>query len=139
VEAGRPYLGICLGLQVLFATSEEAPGSGGLGLLEGRVARLAPGPDPATGLPLKIPHVGWNVAEAAGDGPTLLSRGAPEYFYFVHSFVAVPEDARVVAATTDYGARFVSAVAFGNAFACQFHPEKSGRTGLRLLERFLAA
>jgi len=139
LAAGRPYLGICLGLQVLFEGSDEAPGCAGLGVLGGNVVRLAPGVDPVTGAPLKVPHVGWNTARSAGDSLGLLPPGDPQYFYFVHSFVVVPQDSRVVAATTEYGEPFVSAVAFGNAFACQFHPEKSGHAGLGVLERFLAS
>jgi len=143
IARGRPYLGICLGLQVLFASSEEAPGRAGLGVFEGHVARLAGGTDATTGAPLKIPHVGWNAADpataaAAGSGGRLLAT-PPAHFYFVHSYVVVPRDAGIVAATTDYGHRFVSAVAKDNVFACQFHPEKSQRAGLALLERFLAS
>jgi glutamine amidotransferase len=139
LAAGRPYLGICLGLQVLFGASDEAPGCAGLGVLEGSVVRLRGGTDPLTGAPLKIPHVGWNEAEPAPGHPGLLLPGAPQHFYFVHSFVVVPRDASVVASTTDYGEPFVSAVAYGSVFACQFHPEKSQRAGLALLERFLTA
>jgi glutamine amidotransferase len=134
----RPYLGICLGLQVLFGSSEEAAGCAGLGVLEGEVRRLPGGVDAATGGPLKIPHVGWNEVE-----PVASNRGPlgerPEHFYFVHGYAAIPRDPSVVAATTDYGERFVSAVARGNLFACQFHPEKSQRAGLALLERLLAS
>jgi glutamine amidotransferase len=137
--AEKPYLGICLGLQVLFGASEEAAGCEGLGVLPGRVARLRGGVDPQTGAPLKIPHIGWNVAEPAAGQRSLLAEGPGQHFYFVHSFVVVPEDTRVVAAATEYGERFVSAVAYGNVFACQFHPEKSQRAGLALLERFLAS
>jgi imidazole glycerol-phosphate synthase subunit HisH len=136
--ARRPYLGICMGLQALFQTSEEAPGARGLGVLEGRVLKLRGGTDPSTGAPLKIPHVGWNEAEAT-DNLGLLAPGDALHFYFVHSFVVAPTDPRVVAATTEYGERFVSAIAFENMFACQFHPEKSQRAGLALLERFLAS
>jgi glutamine amidotransferase len=132
----RPYLGICLGLQMLFERSEEAPGCPGLGVLKGTVVRLRGGIDAVTGGPLKIPHIGWNVAEPT-DNAGLLTR--PEHFYFVHSFVVVPRDKRIVAAETEYGERFVSAVAYDNVFACQFHPEKSQRAGLALLERFLAS
>ncbi len=135
LAAGVPYLGICLGLQVLFSASEEAKGSPGLGWFEGSVVRLPGGLDPATGEPLKIPHMGWNTADPTGLS-TLLP-AAPAYFYFVHSYVVAPRDAGLVAATTDYGPRFVSAVARDNVFACQFHPEKSQREGLALLERFL--
>jgi glutamine amidotransferase len=138
LAAERPYLGICLGLQVLFGTSEEAPGCGGLGVLEGEVVRLRGGVDAVTDQPLKIPHIGWNIAEpGASSGPALLAER--EHFYFVHSFVVVPRDPSIVAATTDYGERFVSAIAYGNVFAAQFHPEKSQRAGLALLERFVAS
>jgi glutamine amidotransferase len=137
IASGRPYLGICLGLQVLFRSSEEAPDCAGLGVLEGEVVRLRDGVDTVTGAPLKIPHIGWNVAEPAGR-PGLLEP-AGQHFYFVHSYVVAPRDSRVVASTTDYGQRFVSAIAYDNVFACQFHPEKSQRVGLALLERFLAS
>jgi glutamine amidotransferase len=139
LDAQRPYLGICLGLQVLFGSSEEAAGCPGLGVLRGTVAKLRGGTEPGTDLPLKIPHMGWNLAQSATHNRGLLPEGAPQHFYFVHSFAVVPEDERVIAATTSYGERFVSAVAYGNVFACQFHPEKSQRAGLALLERFLAS
>jgi glutamine amidotransferase len=139
VATGRPFLGICLGLQVLFASSEESPGCSGLGLLDGAVVRLAGGVDEATGGRLKIPHVGWNEAEPEAANRGLLSSEA-RHFYFVHSFVVVPGDRSVVAATTEYGGtRFVSAVSHENVFACQFHPEKSQRAGIALLERFVAS
>lgn len=139
LRTGRPYLGICLGLQVLFGSSEESPGCAGLGVLEGEVLRLAGGIDAATGGRLKIPHMGWNEAEPEVAHRGLLTDHA-EHFYFVHSFVVVPRDRSVVAATTEYGgARFVSAVAHENVFACQFHPEKSQRAGIALLERFVAS
>lgn len=131
----RPYLGICLGLQVLFGASEEAPGCAGLGVIEGNVVRLTGGVDALTGAKLKIPHVGWNVAEPIAGVRALLT--GSEHFYFVHSFAVTPRDPRVIAATTDYGDRFVSAIAYGNVFACQFHPEKSQRSGILLLERFV--
>jgi glutamine amidotransferase len=139
VRGGRPYLGICLGLQVLFGSSEESPGCSGLGVFEGEVVRLAGGTDDATGGPLKIPHVGWNEAEPEGAHRGLLSPGAAQHFYFVHSFVVVPRDPAVIAATTGYGNRFVSAISHENVFACQFHPEKSQRAGIALLERFVAS
>lgn len=138
LDARRPYLGICMGLQVLFGESDEAPGARGLGVLAGRVVKLRGGLDRVTGAPLKIPHVGWNEAETDGNAG-LLPDGKPLHFYFVHSFVVVPADARVVAATTEYGERFVSAIAYENVFACQFHPEKSQRAGLALLEKFVAS
>ena len=140
VRGGRPYLGICLGLQMLFASSEESPGCPGLGVFDGEVVRLREGTDEATGGALKIPHVGWNEADPAGGERGLLSPGAAQHFYFVHSFVVVPRDPVVVAATTEYGGhRFVSAVSSKNVFACQFHPEKSQRAGIALLERFVAS
>jgi glutamine amidotransferase len=135
IMAGVPYLGICLGLQVLFGSSEEAQGCAGLGIFDGDVARIEEGTDETTGGALKIPHVGWNAAEPC-DARGLLRESA-EHFYFVHSYVVRPRDARVIAATTEYGARFVSAIAKDNVFACQFHPEKSQRAGHALLERFV--
>jgi glutamine amidotransferase len=137
LAAERPYLGICLGLQVLFRSSEEAPSQAGLGVLEGRVEKLPGGVDPSTGAALKIPHIGWNVAEPTAAGRNWLS--AAQHFYFVHSYAVMPSDPAIVAATTDYGGPFVSAIAWGNVFACQFHPEKSQQAGLALLERFLAS
>jgi imidazole glycerol-phosphate synthase subunit HisH len=136
LAAERPYLGICLGLQVLFRSSEEAPSEVGLGIFDGQVEKLPGGIDPTTGAPLKIPHIGWNVAEPTRASPWL---AVPEHFYFVHSYAVVPRDASIVAATTEYGPRFVSAIERGNLFACQFHPEKSQQAGLALLERFLAS
>jgi glutamine amidotransferase len=135
IASGRPYLGLCLGLQVLFASSTEAPGEKGLGLFAGEVVKLRGGIDPMTATPLKIPHMGWNVADPTGNAGLL---AGSEHFYFVHSYVVAPSDPGVVAATTEYGHRFVSAIARDNVFACQFHPEKSQAAGLALLERFLA-
>jgi glutamine amidotransferase len=136
IDSGRPYLGLCLGLQVLFESSQEAPDCAGLGVFEGEVVKLRGGIDPMTGAPLKIPHMGWNEAEPTSN-PGLLAGKA--HYYFVHSYVVAPRDPAIVAATTEYGDRFVSAVARGNVFACQFHPEKSQGAGLALLERFLAS
>lgn len=131
VAAERPYLGICLGMQVLFESSDEAPGAVGLGILRGHVQRLAPGIDPATARPYALPHIGWNAVESAA------SNAPAPYFYFAHTFAAVPEDPAIVSGTTTYGeARFASAIARGSALGVQFHPEKSQREGLALLTRF---
>lgn len=132
-QAGTPYLGLCLGMQVLFDESEESPGSAGLGLFKGTVKRFARDLlDPASGSHLKVPHMGWN--EVEGHHPLLPARG---WFYFVHSFYCVPDDAAVTAGTARYGADFCAAVARDNVFACQFHPEKSQEEGHKLIERFV--
>lgn len=132
VRAGKPYFGICLGLQVLFEASDESPGLAGLGLLAGRVERLAPGMDPVTGRPFALPHMGWNRAEPAKSGVV-----TGDHYYFAHTFAAVPGDAAVVLARTTYGeTSFVSAIAHENMLGIQFHPEKSQRAGLAILERF---
>jgi glutamine amidotransferase len=134
VATGRPFLGICLGMQLLFDTSEEFGPVEGLGILPGRVVRFAPDP---TGL-RKIPHMGWNTLRVVRQAPALagIEDGTP--VYFVHSYYPVPDDARVIATVTDYGGEFVSSVWLENVFACQFHPEKSQAAGLRLLASFAA-
>ena len=132
IASGRPYLGLCLGMQVLFDSSDESPGDPGLGLWRGRVVRFADdlrGPD---GERLKVPHMGWNVVD--GSHAILPPR---DWFYFVHSYYCVPEDPSLVVGAADYGARFCAAVARDNVFACQFHPEKSQHAGERVLARFL--
>jgi glutamine amidotransferase len=130
IAAGTPFLGVCLGLQLLFETSLEGGRWPGLGVFAGTVERLH--------TPLKVPHIGWNELEwaAAGAG---MARGLPDpaAFYFVHSYAAVPADPAVIAATTEYGASVVAAVARDNVWAVQFHPEKSSRVGLRLLANFV--
>ena len=134
IAKGRPYLGICLGLQVLFESSDEAPGAAGLGILRGHVKRLAPGIDPATSRTYALPHIGWNaVVPSTG----LEARGAERFFYFAHTYVAEPVDASVISGTTEYGAaRFASAIRHGAITGVQFHPEKSQREGLALLTSF---
>ena len=131
IAAGRPFFGICIGMQLLFGSSEENPEAAGLGILPGRVRRFADRPG------LKIPHMGWNRTArgpAAGAG---VADGA--FFYFVHSYYPDPARAEDVALTTDYGAPFCAAVARDNVFGTQFHPEKSQAAGLSLLRRFASA
>jgi len=127
IAAGKPYLGICLGLQVLFEHSEEGD-CAGLGVLAGRVTRLAPA-DPR----LKIPHMGWNRVHGSAPG---IADGA--YVYFVHSYRAVPADRSIIALEAEHGERFCAAIRTRNLFACQFHPEKSQAVGLALLKAFVA-
>jgi glutamine amidotransferase len=135
IGAGKSYLGICLGLQVLFDSSDEEPGCAGLGVLPGKVARFALPPA------FKIPHMGWNECRRGPAGGTGTLADTPDgaYFYFVHSYYPAPAREADVALWSDYGARFCAAVARDNVFACQFHPEKSQAAGLSLLRRFLAA
>jgi glutamine amidotransferase len=135
----KPYLGICLGMQVLFESSDEAPGASGLAVLRGHVKRLDPGIDPATSRPYALPHIGWNAVEMAFDGDGGRDEGAERsrYFYFAHTFAAEPADPSVIYGTTEYGkARFTSAVRHGAVLGVQFHPEKSQRAGLALLADF---
>ncbi|HEY5765615.1 MAG TPA: imidazole glycerol phosphate synthase subunit HisH [Candidatus Deferrimicrobiaceae bacterium] len=137
---GSPFLGICLGLQVLFSESEEFGRYEGLGFVPGKVVRFPrglSGPSPSgKKAVLKVPHMGWNRVARAQDHPVL--RGIPDgtYFYFVHSYYVVPEDPSVVAGRTSYGVEFAAAVGKGNLLAVQFHPEKSQAAGLAVLESF---
>ncbi|MBT3267311.1 imidazole glycerol phosphate synthase subunit HisH [Candidatus Poribacteria bacterium] len=128
ISAGKPYLGICLGLQVLFESSEEAPDARGFGLLGGTVDRFEPG--------LKVPHMGWNQLVHRKQTPQFQSLDAEDYVYFVHSYYVAPSDPEVIAAETDYGVRFTSAIHVDNMCAMQFHPEKSQRVGLGILSAF---
>lgn len=129
-EMGKPFLGICLGLQLLFERSDEAPGVEGLGILKGEIVRIPDGEE------LKVPHIGWNSLHLQNDGR--LFRNLPEepYVYFVHSYYLKAEDPEIVKATTEYGVTIDASVEQGNVFACQFHPEKSSRVGLKILENF---
>ena len=131
IAAGQPFLGICLGMQLLFDESEEFGPVAGLGVLRGRVVRYPPSHE------LKVPHMGWNSVRVARRTPALAGIDDGDYVYFVHSYYPVPADAGVVATTTGYGVEFASSVARDNVFACQFHPEKSQRVGLRILENFV--
>lgn len=133
IASGKPLFGICVGLQLLFESSEEAPGVAGLGIFKGRVRRLLGGSG------IKIPHMGWNALQLQTAQPRYLAsaRLQNEYFYFVHSYHAVPEQPEVLLATVDYGQnRVTAAVGRDNVFATQFHPEKSQRAGLALLTEF---
>ena len=132
VVANRtPFLGICLGLQLMFESSEEAPGVEGLSLLKGRIVRLPDTED------LKIPHIGWNSLKYPNSGR--LFAGIPEdsYVYFVHSYYLQAGEPEIVKATTEYGALVHASVEKDNVFACQFHPEKSSEVGMKILENFL--
>ena len=129
-ESGKPFLGICLGLQLLFERSDEAPGIPGLGILKGEIVRI---PD-AEGL--KIPHIGWNSLTLQNHGRLFKGVGEEPYVYFVHSYYLKAEDPQIVKATTEYGTLIHASVEQGNVFACQFHPEKSSQVGLKLLQNF---
>jgi len=137
IEAGKPFLGICLGLQLLFEESDEFGTHQGMGVLRGRVTRFPEGiHDPETGQPCPIPHMGWNTVEIKKEIPLFAGIGNGSFFYFVHSYYAMPQDPNDIAATTPYGIEFACAVQRANIFAVQFHPEKSQEKGLQLLRNF---
>lgn len=131
IAKGTPLLGICIGEQILFEGSEESPEAKGLGIFKGMVRRIqAPG--------LKVPHMGWNsVTFSQPDHPLFAHLVEHPYFYFVHSYHCVPEDAGIITATTEYGEKLTAAVAKDNVMATQFHPEKSGDVGLQVLKNFI--
>lgn len=131
VAKGTPLLGICLGLQLLFERSDEAPGVEGLGVLNGEILRI---PDMEG---LKIPHMGWNSLRLINDGRLFRGLDDESYVYFVHSYYLKATDERIVKATTEYSTLIHAAVEQGNVFACQFHPEKSSDTGLHILKNFV--
>ncbi len=131
IDSGRPYLGMCLGLQILFEHSDESPGEPGLGIFRGRVRRFP------SGLPgLKIPHMGWNRVCLKKPSPLFSGISDENWFYFAHSFRVDSDDDSIIAAETEHGVRFAAAVAKNNVFACQFHPEKSSGAGLKILKNF---
>ena len=133
----KPFLGICMGLQVLLGHSEENEGTSLLGLLPGKVKRFDGQAIGDNGLHLKIPHMGWSQVQQTTEHPLWRGIEQGSRFYFVHSYFVVPEDQQLVAATTEYGQQFTSAIARDNLFAVQFHPEKSADSGLQLLENFV--
>jgi glutamine amidotransferase len=144
IAGGKPFLGLCLGLQLLFEKSEEAPGVKGLGVLKGEVKRFSGSSLVASGSKdrLKVPHMGWNEIKVKSKKSKVKSdilKGIPDgsYFYFVHSYYAKPRDPRIVLTTTNYGIDFVSAVRKDNVYGLQFHPEKSQAQGLKILRNFI--
>lgn len=130
IKADRPYFGICLGYQILFEESEEAPGQEGLGAFKGKVVRF---PESE----LKVPQMGWNSVKIENNSPFVEGIQNGDYVYFVHSYYPQPTDRSIWSLSTNYGVDFISAVSKGNLFAAQFHPEKSQRVGLQLLKNFI--
>ena len=132
VDRGTPFLGICLGLQLLFERSDESPGVEGLGILKGEIRRIPETPG------LKIPHMGWNSLEFRNDGRLFWDLPQKSYVYFVHSYYLKAADEGIVTAVTEYGTQIHASVEQGNVFACQFHPEKSSDVGIQILRTFLS-
>ncbi len=128
IKSGKPFLGICLGLQLLFSESEEYGPVKGLNVIPGRVVRFPKG--------LKVPHMGWNTVETVSYNPLFDGIDNNSFFYFVHSYYVVPDSKDVISAVTDYGVKFASAIWKENIFATQFHPEKSQKVGLKFLDNF---
>ena len=131
VKQGTPFLGICLGLQLLFESSEECPGVEGLHVLDGKILRIPDAPG------LKIPHIGWNDLSFPNKGRLFKGINEKSYVYFVHSYYLKAEDENIVVATSEYGTQIHASVEKGNVFACQFHPEKSSEVGLKILQNFI--
>lgn len=131
IDAGKPFMGICLGMQLLFPESEESPGARGFGIFDGSITRIPPGEG------LKIPHMGWNSITINPESRLLRGIGENPYVYFVHSYYLTAEERSIVAAQTEYGVKIDAAVEKGNVFATQFHPEKSGDVGLMILKNFV--
>ena len=132
---GKPLIGICLGMQLLFEISDEMGETQGLGLLSGKVMRL--GGSTSTVHGLKVPHMGWNQLDLVSDHPLVRDLVSGSYAYFVHSYAVYPDQREIVLATTDYGGKFASIVGQGDVCGLQFHPEKSQAVGLKLLKNFL--
>ena len=131
VASGKPFLGICLGLQLLFEYSDEKEGCKGLSILKGGIKRIPDTPG------LKVPHMGWNSLKVTPGAKLFANLPKEPYVYFVHSFYLQAENPEIVAATTEYGVTIHASVEKDNVFACQFHPEKSGETGLAILKNFV--
>jgi glutamine amidotransferase len=130
IGKGKPYLGICLGFQILFSESEEFGFQKGLDVIKGKVVKFVPNPEH------KVPHMGWNTVEMEREAPMLQGIESGDFFYFVHSYYVIPGETQWISTFTTYGERFVSSIWRENIFATQFHPEKSQKKGLKILENF---